>query len=244
MQKRIAGLRLEVFIVNGFDASILHFLNTFARRSLTFDSMMVVLSATVLLKGAVLIAMFWWAWIYYGTEDQQARETLLFTMILSVVSVAVARLLALSLPFRLRPLQNPHLDFRMPYEMDPKTLIGWSSFPSDHAAIFFCLAIGFWFVSKRLGGLAIAYVLFLIAFPRLYLGIHYPTDIIAGFLIALGMASLAKIPSLRRAVAGPGMKLFEKFPAWFYGLLFLCSFEIVEEFDGIRHVFSFLRASI
>ena len=205
---------------------------------------MVVLSAMILLKGAVLMATFWWAWIYYGAEDQKVRETLLFTMLLSVVSVAVARLLALSLPFRVRPLQNPQLDFRMPYEMDPKTLIGWSSFPSDHAAIFFCLAIGFWFVSKRLGSVAIAYVLFVIALPRLYLGIHYPTDILAGFLIALAMASLAKVPSLRSAVVSPGMKLFERYPAWFYSLLFLCSFEIVEEFDGIRHILSFLRASI
>jgi undecaprenyl-diphosphatase len=231
-------------MVNSFDASILHFLNTFARRSLTFDSMMVVLSATILLKGAVLMAMFWWAWIYYGTEDRQARETLLFTLFLSVVSVAIARLLALSLPFRVRPLQNPQLDFRMPYEMDPKTLIGWSSFPSDHAAIFFCLAIGFWFVSRRLGALAIAYVLILIALPRLYLGIHYPTDIIAGFLIALAMASLVKIPKLRSAIVGPGMKILERYPAWFYSLLFLCGFEIVEEFDGVRHLLSLLRASL
>jgi undecaprenyl-diphosphatase len=141
--------------MNAFDLHIIHFLNSFAQRSWVFDSLIGQVGGNDLLKGGVIMALFWWAWIRYGTAQTEIKEKLLFGLISGVVATFLARVLALMLPFRVRPLHNLQLNFRLPYGSDPNMLVGWSSFPSDHAALFFCLAVSLWIVSRRLGCFAL-----------------------------------------------------------------------------------------
>lgn len=72
---------------------------------------------------------------------------------------------------------------------DPLVLETGYSFPSGHATLSAALAIAIvaalWYTRWRwvllvAGAVYVAYV----AFTRLYLGVHYPTDIMAGWLVA------------------------------------------------------------
>jgi len=155
------------------DARVLEFFNQFAGRSWTFDAGVVLLSANNLLKGGLLMSAFWWAWYQEGANRiTRNREILLFTLACCPVGVLIARGLALALPFRARPLHDPALHFHLPYELNPELLEGWSSFPSDHAVLFFTLATGLTLVCRRVGVLALFYVVVFICLPRVYLGIH------------------------------------------------------------------------
>ncbi len=60
-----------------------------------------------------------------------------------------------------------------------------SSFPSGHAAFFFGLAAVVFLYNKRLGWWFLTAAL-LISLARVYVGVHYPFDILAGALIGLG----------------------------------------------------------
>lgn len=62
---------------------------------------------------------------------------------------------------------------------------GWS-FPSGHTASGFAAAFALWFQNRRLGVPALVLAAF-IGFTRLYLYVHFPTDILGG--IALGLAA-------------------------------------------------------
>lgn len=64
---------------------------------------------------------------------------------------------------------------------------GSSSLPSNHAATTMALAIWFSLLFPRWAPLALA-VSFLTGLSRLYVGVHYPSDILAGWLLggALG----------------------------------------------------------
>lgn len=225
--------------MNPFDAGIIHFLNQFAHRSWTFDNAIVLLSANHLFKGGVIMALFWWAWFHEDEGRTQKRELLLCGIVSSVLALVVARVLAHGLPFRERPLRNAALYFQMPYEMNDKALLHWSSFPSDHAVLFFTLAASIFLVSRRVGILALCYTFFIICLPRVYLGIHHPTDILAGALIGFAIASLSTISALRDSLTRRGLLWLQKSPGAFYAFLFLITLQIATLFDPAREIIRF-----
>jgi undecaprenyl-diphosphatase len=64
-----------------------------------------------------------------------------------------------------------------------------ASFPSDHLCALGAVAGGAW-MSSRLLGAATAALAALVAFARVYAGIHYLSDVVAGFLIGAVCAVL------------------------------------------------------
>jgi membrane-associated phospholipid phosphatase len=56
------------------------------------------------------------------------------------------------------------------------------SFPSDHATVAGAVAVGLLFANRRLG-IAASVLAVLMAFTRVYVGAHYPGDVLAGLLL-------------------------------------------------------------
>jgi undecaprenyl-diphosphatase len=189
-----------------------------------------------LTTGAVVIALFWAAWEVDGKKESEKREVLLSGLFVSILSIFVARFLALSFPFRIRPINVPDLHARTVYGVSSEHLINWSSFPSDHATLFACLAAVLWMVSRRLGAVAFLHALLVIDIPRIYAGVHYATDILVGTLIGIAMALLVQLPKFRSFFATPVMHWKESYPTLFQIGLFLCTFEIAEMFDTMRSI--------
>ena len=68
---------------------------------------------------------------------------------------------------------------------------GWS-FPSGHTASGFSAAFALWMQNHRLGAPALVLAAF-IAFTRLYLYVHFPTDILGGALLGLALGAAASV---------------------------------------------------
>ena len=75
------------------------------------------------------------------------------------------------------------------------------SFPSGHTAVSFAAASAAWFMKKRKTGVAFGAVACLIAFSRLYLYVHYPTDVLAGAVIGILCGAAASRLTEMAAVA-------------------------------------------
>ena len=96
---------------------------------------------------------------------------------------------------RLRPyLAHPgHSHLLIARSHDP-------SFPSDHATGGFALAFGIWLYDRTLGAVLMV-VAALLAFARVYVGTHYPGDVVGGALIGVAAAAvLFLVPPIRRVI--------------------------------------------
>lgn len=63
------------------------------------------------------------------------------------------------------------------------------SFPSDHASVAFAIAFAV-FLFDRVVGLIFLGAAFIIGAGRVFIGAHYPADVLAGSLVGLGSALL------------------------------------------------------
>ncbi len=221
--------------MNSFDATIIFYVNRLSRQSLVFDQFMGYMTQYNLLKGGVLALFIWRIWF---KEGDRGRKYMTAAIISTFAAIALARGLALSLPYRARPLHEASLAFIAPYGVSPKVLDGWSSFPSDHAVLFFCLSTGIFFASRRMGALALAYSALFICFPRVYLGFHYPTDILAGAALGvfIGCAGNAHLARSRAFESSYGW--LDSRPGLFYPALFLVTYQIADLFDSGRGALS------
>jgi hypothetical protein len=114
-------------------------------------------------------------------------------------------------------------------------LENWSAFPSDTAAYFFALAFGVMHLSRRLAVPIALYTLGWICVPRMYLGVHYASDIVVGSALGILAAWLSlRSEFLRSTVARRVLTIEEKSPQWFYAIAFLVSFEMATVFGGLR----------
>ena len=66
------------------------------------------------------------------------------------------------------------------------------SFPSGHTASSFAAAIGLFIYHKKLGIAALIWAT-LVAFSRLYMYVHYPTDILAGIVMGIICAAIGMV---------------------------------------------------
>jgi len=96
---------------------------------------------------------------------------------------AISHLWARPRPFDAHPSLTHVLEART---TDP-------SFPSDHSAAAFAIAFAVLAFSRRAGSLFLAAAA-LIALSRVALGMHYPSDVLAGMLVGLASSVLVTRP--------------------------------------------------
>ncbi|TAL95368.1 MAG: phosphatase PAP2 family protein [Paraburkholderia sp.] len=220
--------------MNKFDLDILRFVNHFAFRSTSFDHIVIAISGLYLTR-LVLVAMLWWIWFRGGSSARRDREIVIATIVATFSALVCGRLLAHWLPFRLRPYANPELGMIFPRdESTTHFLRFWSAFPSDHAMMWCALAAGVFLASRRLGIVALLYSLVFICLPRVYLGLHHPTDILAGAVLGMAICLILNRETLRQRIATPILGWSLSHEGLFQMGIFVLGFELASQFDEIR----------
>ncbi|MBJ7347729.1 MAG: phosphatase PAP2 family protein [Thermoleophilaceae bacterium] len=129
---------------------------------------------------ALVAATFLVPW---RAKRAERRNGAVLSTVSAGLALAVAQPIAHAInrarPFLTHPSHSHVLITRSP---DP-------SFPSDHAAGAFALAMGIWLYDRRIGNILIGLAATL-AFARVFVGTHYPTDVIGGAAMGAGIAVL------------------------------------------------------
>ncbi|MGW2961446.1 phosphatase PAP2 family protein [Streptomyces sp. NPDC001220] len=169
-----------------------------------FDRAMEFVGEYGLLVAMVLLVVWcWWSVRRRGDADTASTmAALVWTPLAAAIAVLV------NVPIRgfverPRPfLTHQGLDVLVSGKTD-------YSFVSDHATITMALGVGLFIANRRFGlaGIGLALVE---GFCRVYMGVHYPTDVVGGF--ALGTAVVLLLSPLATAVLTPVMKAVEGSP--------------------------------
>ena len=171
------------------DQTVFFWINGLAGHVAWNDEVIRILSCDLFLPVVTIIALIA---VWFSGRNTAGRTRNQYGVMCSLASMGIANLLIFIcnaiLNDRLRPFEafpdKVHLIFYQP--SDP-------SFPSNAAAASFALATGIWVYNRKLGYL-LSIPALIISFGRIYMGVHYPLDIIGGFAVAIvatGIAVLA-----------------------------------------------------
>ncbi len=225
--------------LSDIDIWLLGLVNGLAQKSFLFDKAVVKVSQLALVKGGFVVALMLYTW--FAGPGGLARRPMLSVRALAgaIAAIMVGRTLQFLAPFRLRPYHDAGVDFVLPYGSNVEPLQGWSSFPSDHAVLYFAICTAIWFVERRLGFVAFVWTAVVIGFGRVYAGAHYPTDIAAGALLGiLTMWAAFKTPvpaGLPQLVQG----WYERHAPAVYVVVFLLAFQMASVFNDGRDLATF-----
>jgi len=222
--------------MNEFDNTIVLFFNQYSHISTLLDKALVILSSNSLLKGAVISSLIWWVLFINKQDYIRNRQLIIYTIFSTILAVTTARILALILPMRLRPIHDNQINFTIPYDVQSDLLDGWSSMPSDHATLFCALSMGLYFASKKIGIFAFFYTIVIICLPRIYLGLHYPTDIIVGVFIGVSFTYIIVSNSILSSLNKKLLNYSLSHPSAFYTAVFLFTYQIADMFDTTREL--------
>ncbi|MFZ1880864.1 MAG: phosphatase PAP2 family protein [Gaiellaceae bacterium] len=151
-------------------------------------------------------------WIFLALVTGFLRRIGLWRTIALAVLTAITTFAADALAFGVKDLTSRTRPFAAHPQIHPLYVVHSSSFPAGHAATAFAGAVLLTAVVPRLWPAFFALAA-LIGFSRVYDGVHYPTDVLAGALLGAAVGGIAvlalraPIPRLRQARAKVGLAI-------------------------------------
>jgi undecaprenyl-diphosphatase len=151
---------------------------------------------------SIITACLVLVWMWVGTRDITQRELNQKTVLMAMISIGMVSIMMVICNhyyFRLRPFDNlPASSINMLF-YEPTD----SSFPSNLAAVLFAIAVGVYIKNRKYGAWLLVLAV-LASFGRVYIGVHYPLDVLGGAalgtlagFVALGVMQIIKpLPDL------------------------------------------------
>ena len=169
-----------------YDLKIFEFFNDFAYHSRAIDILGIFL-AKYLPYLLIIVSL---SLIFWSKKNQIKNRIVVF---LAIASALVARFIVKTaiLFFYHRP--RPYESLASAHKLTSTSLSdNLQSFPSGHAIFFFALSMGIYFYNKKLGKIFFVSSLAM-GLARIFVGLHWPSDIVGGGLLGILTAYLMQI---------------------------------------------------
>ena len=155
------------------DLYVFKLINSLAEKDPFLDQFSILLTD---FSPIIIALVFGWIWFFKKGDKWENRKLIIFAGIVFVLAVGINYFIN-ALYFRPRPFVDGAFTLLIDKAADSP------SFPSNHATGAFAAAFAIISKDRKLGwGLMILAAL--IGISRIFVGVHYPTDILAGAAIA------------------------------------------------------------
>lgn len=183
------------------------------------------------LQGLAVVSLVWCCW--FSGIEAELRAHIVSGTFAAILAGLIAYLLHQTLPTSPRPIFDPLLQLHVPAVLGD---IGISpnsrTFPSERATMFAGLAIVVFLIRPKLGLLALGCTM-LADVSRIYLGLHYPADIMGSYSLAAAMVWLAQMQW--SSELGLRFVRWESIsPSTFYMCAFLACYQVTTAFQDLR----------
>ena len=167
--------------VTPMDLTITQLINGLSGHNTTFDAVIIAVTRYGVPLMVVLVALQWWQ----GEPRPKARHVCIAAGASFLLGLGLAQLLLLFI-HRARPY-----DVGISHLIIDKT-VDWS-FPSDHAIASTSIVFAWLMNGMRRWLWLFVTMAAVICFSRVYVGMHYATDILGGIVVALLAAAVVKL---------------------------------------------------
>lgn len=185
--------------MNPFDLSVFHFVNGLAGQSAILDAVMTALAEYAPVVCALL---FVGAWFVLPRGEVTTRHALVVAAVGGLLALFVNMLIGY-IWFRPRPfVVLPPSDITLLLNH-----AATASFPSSHVAGAAGFAAGCWRRTPRWVSWSFCVIALVLVVARVFVGVHWPTDVIAGLVVGIVAGSAAWIFS-------PPLSYLTRFGMW------------------------------
>lgn len=162
--------------LNQMNDTIFLFFYNFAHQSVLLDGTIIFLAVYLPFLTVALAA-------WYLVVDRKSLHQFILVFFSAGVAAVISKILKML-------IHAPRPGIVLP---DTQALFVKTSyaFPSDHATFFMALAVAMFFVNKKSGYVFIFSAL-LIGLSRVAAGVHFPVDILGGFILGGAVAFIIK----------------------------------------------------
>ncbi|OGI19505.1 MAG: hypothetical protein A3B68_04255 [Candidatus Melainabacteria bacterium RIFCSPHIGHO2_02_FULL_34_12] len=233
------------------DNSIVLFFNHYCGKSRLLDTLGLVFLSVDALRTAILVAFVMGMWEYGRVKKDISANKKVIAILFSIgLTLGIIEILN-ALIDSPRPIVTMESLINSPLTSSDTNELwrsGWvrnpkhGSFPSDTVALLATLAFGLFSWNKSVGVIAFLFVLFAGVLPRLYFGLHYPSDMFLGILIAGVSTLLIDKIKFFDGINKKILRVIEKYP-YIYGVLgFYLFYIIADKFILLRKLPVWVKA--
>ncbi|KFN01349.1 undecaprenyl-diphosphatase [Bacillus clarus] len=167
--------------------TVFQWFNNFAGSSDILDKLMITIT-----NSAPYVAILFMFILWFNNGKKEAAIRKQYTVLYTTLSVSISLLINVlihAVYYHPRPFVTHDVHQLVPHAAD-------SSFVSDHSVLVFSIAFTFLLRGEKLKYIALVWAI-LVGISRMYVGVHYPADIIGAAFLTFVTSSLV-IQSTRK----------------------------------------------